>query len=61
MIEDYETGQLSLYDLNNDIAESKNLSQENPAKVTELYGKLKAWRQQVGADPMKPNGAYRKN
>jgi arylsulfatase A-like enzyme len=53
-----ETGQLSLYNLAADIGETNDLSKSEPAKVKQLHDKLKAWRKEVGADPMKPNPQY---
>ena len=58
LIEAFETGELSLYNLANDIGETNDLSDMELTKVTELYGKLKAWRTDVGADPMKPNPEF---
>lgn len=58
LIEAYETGELLLYNLADDIGETNNLSAEEPARVTGLHAKLKAWRQNVGADPMRPNPQF---
>ncbi len=58
LIEAFETGHLSLYNLATDISEIRDLSEQQPAKVAELYGKLNAWRAEVGADPMPPNPEY---
>lgn len=58
LMEAFETGKLSLYNLADDIGETNELSAREPAKVTELYDKLKAWRTDVGADPMRPNPEY---
>ena len=58
LIEAFETGELSLYNLANDIGETDELSAKEPAKVAELHAKLKAWREQVGADPMRPNPEF---
>ncbi len=58
LIETLETGGLSLYNLADDMGETVDLAKEQPAKVAELYGKLKAWREEVGADPMRPNPQY---
>ncbi len=59
LIEAFETGKLSLYKLGDDIGETTDLSEKETAKVAELHGKLKAWRQAVGADPMRPNPQYK--
>ncbi|MEZ6131978.1 MAG: sulfatase-like hydrolase/transferase [Planctomycetaceae bacterium] len=55
LIESYETDELALYNLADDISESNDLSKNHPAKAAELHSKLKAWRTTVGADPMRPN------
>lgn len=58
LIEAFETKTRSLYNLADDIGETKDLSAEEPAKLAELHGMLKAWRDEVGADPMRPNPEY---
>lgn len=58
LIEAYETGKRSLYNLTEDLGETRDLAEMNPEKAAELYQKLKAWRNEVGADPMKPNPQY---
>jgi len=56
LIEFLDTGEMELYNLTEDIGETKNLAQEMPEKVTELHGMMKDWRQWIGAsmDPMRP-------
>ncbi|MGI9429342.1 MAG: sulfatase [Bythopirellula sp.] len=61
LIENFETGQLSLHNLASDIAESNDLSRQQPKLVTQLHDKLRAWREQVGADPMRPNPEFEGN
>lgn len=58
LIEAYETGKLSLYNLADDIGEANDLSSTEPAKVAELHANLDAWRESVGADPMRPNPEF---
>jgi arylsulfatase A-like enzyme len=58
LIEAFETGELSLFNLAEDLGESHDLSPERPAKTAELHQRLKAWRKRVGADPMRPNPQY---
>ena len=58
LIEAFETGEVSLYNLANDIGETNDLSAKEPAKAAELHARLKAWREQVDADPMRPNPEY---
>lgn len=59
LIEAYETGELSLFDLTEDPGEKKNLARENPAKAAELLQSLRKWQNAIGADPMRPNPEYR--
>ena len=58
LIEAFETGKLSLYNLAEDIGETKDLSEQEPDKLAELHRMLKAWRGEVDADPMTPNPEY---
>jgi len=58
LIEAFETGEISLYNLARDIGETTDLSADEPDRVAALMRKLNAWRDEVGADPMKPNPAY---
>jgi arylsulfatase A-like enzyme len=58
LIEFYETGRRELYDLKADISESRNLIEEKPDVARRLAEKLDAWRQEVGAQMMRPNPAF---
>ncbi|QGJ70966.1 N-acetylgalactosamine 6-sulfate sulfatase (GALNS) [Planctomycetales bacterium 10988] len=58
LIEDYETNQVSLYHLKEDLGEKNNLAEEKPEKTAELFKKLQAWRSEVGAEPMRLNPQY---
>jgi arylsulfatase A-like enzyme len=58
LMEQYETGELSLYNLADDLGEMNDLSTVRPEQVAELYRKLESWRHEVGADPMRPNPEY---
>ena len=58
LIEAYETGQLSLYNLASNLAETKNLADEEPQKTAEMRAMLHKWRTEVGADPMRVNPEY---
>lgn len=49
LIEWYETGELALYNLKNDIAEQVNLAKQEPERVKALHEKLKAFRKETGA------------
>ena len=58
LIEFFEDGKLELYDLKNDIGETRDLSEDMPDTVTELYNMLKNWRKQVQAQLPIPNPDY---
>jgi arylsulfatase A-like enzyme len=58
LMEFLEDGRLELYNLSEDIGETKNLTQERPDKVRELHDRLIAWRAEVNAPmPTKNDGA----
>lgn len=59
LIEAFETSELSLFNLADDISESNNLVDDEPLMVEKLHEKLRAWRHDVGADPMKPNPEFK--
>jgi arylsulfatase A-like enzyme len=57
LMEFLEDGRLELYNLANDIGETKNLAKENPDKAKELHARLVAWRAEVKAPmPTKNEG-----
>jgi len=57
LMEFLEDGRLELYNLADDIGETKNLTKENPAKTKELHARLVAWRAEVHAPmPTKNEG-----
>lgn len=59
LIEDFETGELSLYNIALDISEKENLALKNPQKLYELKRDLRDWRKEVNAPvPSELNGAY---
>ena len=58
LIEDFETGELSLFNLKNDLSETQNLAERLPETAEKLHQMLITWRESVGADPMKPNPEY---
>ncbi len=58
LIEFYEFDQVELYNLAEDIGESQDLAATNPAKVTELRAKLRAWQTRLGAKMPVANPAY---
>lgn len=49
LIQNYEDGSFELYNLKNDIGETKDLAKENPEKVAEMKKKLYAWYKDTGA------------
>lgn len=49
LIEFFEDGHLELYNLAEDLSESKNLAETNPDRARSLHEKLLAWREQVMA------------
>jgi arylsulfatase A-like enzyme len=57
LMEFLEDGRLELYNLGDDIGETKNLAQENADKARELHARLLAWRAEVHAPmPTKNEG-----
>ncbi|MEC9094826.1 MAG: sulfatase [Planctomycetota bacterium] len=61
LIEFFEDGGLELYNLKNDLRESKNLATSHPSQRDELYQKLKSWRQETVAPvPKTRNPDFRK-
>lgn len=61
LIEAFETGEISLFDLASDIGETNDLAQSRPQIVRKLHEMLRRWRAEVGADPMRPNPEYVEN
>ena len=57
LMEYLEDGHLELYNLKDDLGETKNLATTNPDKAKELHARLMAWRQETGALMPKPNKA----
>lgn len=55
LMEFYEDGRLELYNLRDDIGETKNLASSQPDKARELRSTLAAWRRDVGAKMPKPH------
>jgi len=49
-IEFFDTGELELYNLADDISEKNNLADKYPNKVAELQNRLAAWRKDVKAE-----------
>jgi len=55
LIEFYETGELELYHLKDDVGENRDLAAEQPAKRDELAGLLRKWRTATRAQMPLPN------
>lgn len=49
LMEFFESGELELYNLKQDIGESKNLANIHPEMTQKLHAMMKDWRQQTGA------------
>ena len=58
LIEFYETGRRELFNVAQDLGESRNLAGDHPLLVEELAQKLDAWRKQVQAQMMTANSDY---
>ena len=58
LLEFFEDGRLELYNLDDDISESRNLAESLPDKTAELREKLAAWRDELDADMPGPNPDY---
>jgi arylsulfatase A-like enzyme len=58
LIENYENGNLELYNLRADIREEHNLAHEQLSKARELHAKLNDWRKRVGAKMPAKNPNY---
>ena len=55
LMEFFEDGRLELYNLHDDIGETKNLASVLPDKTRELHTQMLAWRQAVNAPMPTPN------
>ncbi len=62
LIEHFETKRIELFDLANDIGESRDLSKTHPDQAHKLAGELAAWRKRLKAGmPTRPNPKYTSN
>jgi arylsulfatase A len=61
LIEYFEDYRVELYNLRDDIGESKDLSKTKPEKADELRKMLHKWREEVNATIPKPNPDYNPN
>jgi len=55
LMEFFEDGRLELYNLRDDLGETKNLAAQMPDKARELRARLVAWRQAIKAPMPTPN------
>ena len=55
LIDNFEKGKQELYDLENDLSETKDISSSNPEKTRELFKLLENWRNKTNAKMMEPN------
>ncbi|HNR41264.1 MAG TPA: sulfatase [Bacteroidales bacterium] len=60
LIDNFERERQELYDLENDISETTDISASNPEKTRELFTLLNDWRALTGAKMMLPNPAWKK-
>jgi arylsulfatase A-like enzyme len=58
LIEHYDDGRTELYDLRADVGEEHDLAPGQPEQARQLRERLRAWRQEVGAQMPTPNPAY---
>ena len=58
LIEYFEDGRAELYNLKDDIGESRNLAEQERKKTSQLQRKLAAWRKSAGAKMPTPNADY---
>ena len=58
LIEFFEDGRRELYNVRKNPSETKNLIADEPAVASELFDKLTAWRDSVGAKMMTPNPQF---
>lgn len=58
LIEHFEDGGLELFNLAQDIGETKNIAADEPARTDDLRRKLQTWRASVGARMLTPNPAF---
>jgi len=54
-MEYFEDHHLELYNLHDDIGESKNLAKEMPEQAKKLHAQMLAWRQAIKAPMPTPN------
>ena len=58
LIEILDTGELELYNLALDVGEQNNLADVHSGLAQSLLAEMRAWREEVNADPMRSNPLY---
>jgi len=58
LIHYFEDDRMELYDLSNDVGEQKNLSTQQPDRVTKMQSTLESWLNEVAAERPSKNPAY---
>jgi uncharacterized sulfatase len=61
LIETFDPEGVELYNLADDLGETRNLASAEPGRTVELRRELEAWRREVGAEMMRPNPDYDPN
>jgi arylsulfatase A-like enzyme len=61
LVEHYDDDHVQLFNLANDIGESRDLASAEPARAAALREKLRAWRKSVDAQENRPNSAVNHN
>jgi arylsulfatase A-like enzyme len=61
LIEFFEDGRLELFDLDSDIAETKNVATEHPEIVKSMLEEMRKWRLSVNAQMPTPNPQWNPN
>ncbi len=59
LIDNFEKGRQELYNLENDLSETNDISSFNYEKTAELYDLLKEWRTKTNAKMMLPNPKWK--
>jgi arylsulfatase A-like enzyme len=59
LIDNFQSGKQEMYDLENDLSETTDISAANPEKTRELYTLLKKWRAETNAKMMVQNPEYK--
>jgi arylsulfatase A len=56
-VEHYDDDEVQVFNLANDVSESRNVAAAEPARTAALRGKLRAWRKSIDAQENRPNPA----